>query len=99
MEEKDFIEIKESRPLDNAQRLLAYYHELRKMQKINPTDLERQTGVSRPTIYKYEKGQNIPSLETMNRLLEPLGYKLGIVPLEDNNENEKEGEMSNETSE
>lgn len=99
MEEKDLIEIKESRPLDNAQRLMTYYQYLRKMQKVNPTDLERQTGVSRPTIYKYEKGQSIPALETMNRLLEPLGYKLGIVPLEDNNENEKEREVSDETSE
>ena len=43
--------------------------------------LEDITGVPRQMIIRYEKGKIMPTVRAMNRLLEPLGYQLGIVPL------------------
>ena len=44
--------------------------------------LETITGIPRQMIIRYEKGKIMPTVRAMNRLLEPLGYQLGIVPLE-----------------
>lgn len=80
-EKNDFAE-------ESAQRLLTYYSKLRKEMGMSQSELERITGMSRPTINRYENGKLMPTIRAMDRLLAPMGYRLGIVPL---NEEDKLG--------
>ena len=73
MEEK---ETRFDRSTERSECLIAEYKKLRKDEaKMSQKSLEDITGVPRQMIIRYEKGK------IMNRLLEPLGYQLGIVPL------------------
>lgn len=75
---------------ERSERLIAYYKKLRKEDaKMSQKSLETITGIPRQMIIRYEKGKIMPTVRAMNRLLEPLGYQLGIVPLE---KDSKEGE-------
>ena len=66
----------------SAECLIAEYKKLRKDEaKMSQKSLEDITGVPRQMIIRYEKGKIMPTVRAMNRLLEPLGYQLGIVPL------------------
>ena len=50
---------------------------------ISHTDLSLATDMPRSTIDRIEKLQRCPSIETMQRLLNSLGYSLSIVKIED----------------
>ena len=77
---------------ESAQRLLAYYSKLRKEMGVSQSELERITGMSRPTINRYENGKLMPTIRAMDRLLAPMGYRLGIVPLDQGDDRKKEEE-------
>ena len=66
-----------------AKRLLAYYSYLRKSQKMTQSELERITGLSRIAINRCENGKLMPTIRSMNKLLSPLGYQLGIISLDE----------------
>lgn len=51
-------------------------------QGISQKKLEELSGVKQPVIARIEKGKSIPQIETLVKLLVPLGKKLAIVPLE-----------------
>lgn len=77
------------RSTERSERLIAYYKKLRKEDaKMSQKSLETLTGIPRQMIIRYEKGKIMPTVRAMNRLLEPLGYQLGIVPLEKSKEGE-----------
>lgn len=78
---------------ESAQRLLAYYSKLRKEMGVSQSELERITGMSRPTINRYENGKLMPTIRAMDRLLAPMGYRLGIVPLDKGDDIKKEMEQ------
>ncbi|WP_277346133.1 helix-turn-helix domain-containing protein [Selenomonas bovis] len=44
--------------------------------------LEKISGVKQPVIARMEKGTSTPQLETILRLLAPLGKTLKVVPIE-----------------
>lgn len=48
--------------------------------RLTVPEYARITGVAARTIYAVEAGKGNPSLSTANKLLEPLGFKLGVVP-------------------
>lgn len=74
---------------ERSERLIAHYKKLRKEDaKMSQKSLETITGIPRQMIIRYEKGKIMPTVRAMNRLLEPLGYQLGIVPLEKSEEGE-----------
>lgn len=81
--------------LENTKELIVKYMQLRKAQ-MSQRALEHATGVPRQVISQYEKGDVIPTVKAMNRILEPMGYKLDIVPIckecegGDGKENEKD---------
>ena len=82
-----------------AKRLLAYYSYLRKSQKMTQSELERITGLSRIAINRCENGKLMPTIRSMNKLLAPLGYQLGIVSLDESDSgdyNEEINERQNE---
>ena len=77
------------RSTERSERLIAYYKKLRKEDaKMSQKSLETITGIPRQMIIRYEKGKIMPTVRAMNRLLEPLGYQLGIVPLKEDKQEE-----------
>jgi ribosome-binding protein aMBF1 (putative translation factor) len=58
-----------------AQELLAARHQA----KISQKELSRRSGVQQADISKIERGEVVPQLTTMARLLTPLGRRLAIV--------------------
>ena len=44
-------------------------------------ELERLSGVSQPVIARMERGTTKPQIDTMIKVLTPLGKKLAIVPM------------------
>lgn len=53
----------------------------RKEKGISQKDLEVMSGVKQPIIARMEKGNSNPQLETILKVLAPLGKTLAIVPL------------------
>lgn len=56
---------------------------IRQEQGITQKQLEELSGVRQPVIARLEKGLTNPQIDTLIKLLVPLGKTLAIVPLED----------------
>jgi len=54
----------------------------RNEKKISQRKLEELTGIRQTTITRIESGKNSPSIDTMLRILAPLGKTLAVVPIE-----------------
>lgn len=53
----------------------------RNQQQITQKQLEELSGVRQPVIARIEKGKSIPQVDTLLKVLKPLGLTLAIVPL------------------
>lgn len=53
----------------------------RKEQGISQRQLEELSGVKQPVIARMERGTSVPSIDTLLKVLVPLGKTLAIVPL------------------
>lgn len=93
MENEDYGNQVEKMAEVQTERLLAYYSQLRKRQKISQSELKRITGLSRTAINRCENGKLMPTIRSMNKLLAPLGYQLGIIPLDELDRNGHDEEM------
>lgn len=49
---------------------------------ITQTELERLSGIKQPMIARIENGKGNPQLETILKLLAPLGKTLAVVPMQ-----------------
>lgn len=58
--------------------------EAREEMGLSQRELADLSGVKQPAIARLESGASIPRVDTLIRLLVPLGKTLAIVPLEDN---------------
>ncbi|MCI7349185.1 MAG: helix-turn-helix transcriptional regulator [Ruminococcus sp.] len=58
--------------------------EAREEMGLSQRELAELTGVKQPAIARLESGAAVPRIDTLIRLLVPLGKTLAIVPLEDN---------------
>ncbi len=58
--------------------------EARQTKKISQRTLESLTGVKQPAIARIESLKVIPKVDTLLKILVPLGYKLDIVPIKKN---------------
>lgn len=47
------------------------------------TELARETGIARETLYKVTRGEGNPTLDTVGRLARALGFRLTLAPLPD----------------
>ena len=54
----------------------------RKEKGISQKELEELSGVRQPVIARIERGTSIPQINTLLKVLVPLGKKLAIVPME-----------------
>lgn len=57
--------------------------QLRNEHKITQKQLEELSGVKQPMIARIENGDSIPRLDTLLRLLEPMGLTQKIVPIKE----------------
>jgi len=57
--------------------------EAREQAKITQKELERMTNIHQPTIAKIENGKVDPQINTVLKLLAPLGKTLAVVPMEE----------------
>ena len=55
--------------------------EARKQANITQQGLSKKTGLKQSAISRIEKGVHSPSLETLIKILYPMGYTLKVVPL------------------
>jgi DNA-binding XRE family transcriptional regulator len=54
----------------------------RKERNITQQQLEKLSGVRQPVIARIENGTNTPKVDTVMRILAPLGMTLAVVPIE-----------------
>ncbi len=54
---------------------------IRKRQGISQEGLSKICGVKQSSIARMEKMNHVPQINTLLKLLTPLGYKLDIVPI------------------
>jgi len=55
--------------------------EIRENKGLTQAELAKKCGVKQPTIARMEKSVHSPQLDSLLRILMPLGYTLQIVPL------------------
>lgn len=69
---------------DNTEGLeiIGEFIKARKEKNLTQKDLETLTGINQVNISRIEKMSTSPRIDTMKRLLKPLGYTLAIVPIE-----------------
>lgn len=58
--------------------------EAREEMGLSQRELANLSGIKQPAIARLERGATVPKVDTLIRLLVPLGKTLAIVPLEDN---------------
>ena len=64
--------------------LIGEFIKAREEKGISQRKLEELSGVKQPIIARLEKGTTSPQLDTLLKVLAPLGKTLAIVPLENN---------------
>ncbi|MCD7824098.1 MAG: helix-turn-helix transcriptional regulator [Oscillospiraceae bacterium] len=57
--------------------------EARELKGLSQRDLAEISGVKQPAIARLESMRSTPQIDTLCKLLSPLGYKLSIVPTEE----------------
>ena len=56
----------------------------RKNKKISQRDLSTKSGIKQPVIARIERCVNSPQINTLIKLLYPLGYTIKVVPIDKN---------------
>lgn len=64
--------------------ILEVFIEARKKKLITQKQLEELCGIKQPMIARIESGETTPRIDTLIKLLLPLGYTLKVVPKKDN---------------
>lgn len=59
--------------------------EAREAMGYSQRELAELTGIKQPAIARIEKNKTSPGIDTVIKMLLPLGYKLSIVPIKNDN--------------
>lgn len=57
--------------------------EAREAKELSQRELAEKTGIKQPAIARLEKMKSSPTVDTLIRILVPLGYRLTIVPIDE----------------
>ncbi len=87
--EKELFTPEEIAASDLRVALIGEIIKARQEQGISQKKLEEMSGVKQPIIARMERGSTSPQLDTVMKLLAPLGKTLAIVPLAQNTTAEK----------
>jgi len=82
--EKELFTPEEIAASDLRVALIGEIIKARQEQGISQKKLEEMSGVKQPVIARMERGSTSPQLDTVMKLLAPLGKTLAIVPLAQN---------------
>ena len=66
--------------------LIVKTNELRLEHKCSLLSIAEASNMHYAGIYKIFKGSRIPQIDTLERILDAMGYKLKIVPKDENNQ-------------
>lgn len=80
--QKELFTTEEIRESNLRVALISEIIKARQEQGISQKKLEELSGIKQPVIARMETGQTSPQLDTVLKLLAPLGKTLAIVPLE-----------------
>lgn len=80
--QKELFTAEEIRESNLRTALIGEIIKARQEQSISQKKLEELSGVKQPVIARMETGQTSPQLDTVLKLLAPLGKTLAIVPLD-----------------
>ena len=80
--EKEIFTPEEIAESDLRVALIGELIKARKEKGISQKELEELSGVRQPVIARIERGTSIPQINTLLKVLVPLGKKLAIVPME-----------------
>lgn len=70
-------------PREITARLCAEVRTIRKRRGLTQGELGEQTGLSHQALGRLERGEHSPSVDLLDRVLEPMGYTLDIVRIEE----------------
>jgi len=76
----DILTDEQRKRIEARVELISTLIKLRNEQGVTQKELAEKTGMTQSTIAKLEGLVNTPRIDTLNELLDPLGYKLGIIP-------------------
>ena len=83
--DKEHFTAEEIAESDMRAALITALVEARRERGISQRQLEEMSGVKQPQIARMERGDANPQLDTLLKVLAPLGKTLAIVPLQTNN--------------
>lgn len=86
--EEDFTE-KDFEEMELEKQIIRATIVARKNNKVSQTELSQKTGIKQPVIARFEKGAHSPNLNTVLRILKPLGYTLKVVPIQNSKKSDK----------
>ena len=80
--EKELFTPEEIRESDLRVAIMSELIKARNEKNMSQRELEKLSGVKQPIISRMESGETSPQLDTVLKLLAPLGKTLAIIPLE-----------------
>lgn len=81
--EKEHFTIEERAAMTLRVNLICKLIEARNKQNFTQRDLAEKTGFTQAAIARIERCKTFPNVNTLLKILTPLGYALDIVPLQD----------------
>ena len=79
--ERDLFTEEEIKESEARARYICMLADLRNEHKITQKQLEELSGIKQPMIARIENGDTMPRVDTLLKLLEPMGLTLKIVPI------------------
>lgn len=77
--DSNFIDEDERQKIDFDVELICKMIEAREKKGMTQAQLAEQSGLKQAAVARLESMKTIPKIDTVNKLLKPLGYKLAIV--------------------
>lgn len=71
--------------LEQEYHIISELVRIREVQRMSQKRLSEMVEMSQPSLARLESKRISPGIDTMLKLLAPLGYTLDVVPIEENN--------------
>lgn len=84
MNDETLISKEEKAQIEFETMLIGKLIEAREVKGLSQRDLAELSGLKQPAIARLESLKSTPQINTLFKILTPLGYTLSIVPIEEN---------------
>ena len=78
--DKTLLTDSEKSEIDFVVELIGKFIEAREARGLTQKELAERAGIKQSAVARLERMQAVPQIDTLFKLLQPLGYKLEIVP-------------------